>query len=56
LPAIGFAPAEEYLSRGLFYRALVGSAAFFAIYHPPMSRLPVGLLGLVNDRRNKLIR
>jgi hypothetical protein len=57
--AIGFAPfAEEYLFRGLLFRALdrewggwraiVGSAAFFAIYHPPMSWLPVGLLGAAN--------
>jgi len=57
--AIGFAPfAEEYLFRGLVYRALdrewggwravVGSAAFFAIYHPPLSWLPVGLLGVAN--------
>jgi membrane protease YdiL (CAAX protease family) len=57
LIAIGFAPfAEEYLFRGLLYRALdrewggwravLGSAAFFAIYHPPLSWLPVGLLGI----------
>jgi len=57
--AIGFAPfAEEYLFRGLLFRALdrewggwravVGSAAFFAIYHPPLSWLPVGLLGAAN--------
>lgn len=57
--AIGFAPfAEEYLFRGLLFRALdrewggwralVGSAAFFAIYHPPLAWLPVGLLGLTN--------
>jgi membrane protease YdiL (CAAX protease family) len=57
--AVGFAPfAEEYLFRGLLFRALdrewggwravVGSAAFFAIYHPPMSWLPVGLLGVAN--------
>jgi len=57
--AVGFAPfAEEYLFRGLVYRALdrewggwravVGSAAFFAIYHPPLSWLPVGLLGVAN--------
>jgi membrane protease YdiL (CAAX protease family) len=55
--AVGFAPfAEEYLFRGLLYRALdrewggwravIGSAAFFAIYHPPLSWLPVGLLGI----------
>jgi len=57
--AVGFAPfAEEYLFRGLVYRALdrewggwravVGSGAFFAIYHPPLSWLPVGLLGVAN--------
>ncbi len=57
--AVFMAPfAEEYLFRGLLYRALdrewggwkamVGSAAFFAIYHPPMAWLPVGLLGLFN--------
>jgi membrane protease YdiL (CAAX protease family) len=57
--AIGFAPfAEEYLFRGLLFRALdrewggwravAGSAAFFAIYHPPLSWLPVGLLGAAN--------
>jgi len=57
--AIGFAPfAEEYLFRGLLFRALdrewggwravLGSAAFFAIYHPPLSWLPVGLLGAAN--------
>jgi len=57
--AVAFAPfAEEYLFRGLLFRALdrewggwralVGSAAFFAIYHPPLAWLPVGLLGLTN--------
>ena len=57
--AVGIAPfAEEYLFRGLLFRALdrewggwravVGSAAFFAIYHPPLSWLPVGLLGISN--------
>jgi membrane protease YdiL (CAAX protease family) len=57
--AIAFAPfAEEYLFRGLLFRALdrewggwhavVGSAAFFAIYHPPLSWLPVALLGIAN--------
>jgi membrane protease YdiL (CAAX protease family) len=57
--AIGVAPfAEEYLFRGLLYRALdrewggwravVGSAAFFAIYHPTISWIPVGLLGIFN--------
>lgn len=57
--AIAFAPfAEEYLFRGLLFRALDrewggwralgGSAAFFAIYHPPLAWVPVGLLGLTN--------
>jgi membrane protease YdiL (CAAX protease family) len=57
--AVFFAPfAEEYLFRGLLFRALdrewggwravVGSAAFFAIYHPPLSWLPVALLGIAN--------
>jgi membrane protease YdiL (CAAX protease family) len=57
--AVVFAPfAEEYLFRGLLYRALdrewggwravLGSAAFFAIYHQPLSWLPVGLLGAAN--------
>lgn len=57
--AVGFAPfAEEYLFRGLLFRALdrewggwhavIGSAAFFAIYHAPLSWLPVGLLGITN--------
>jgi membrane protease YdiL (CAAX protease family) len=59
ISAVGFAPfAEEYLFRGLLYRALdrewggwraiVGSAAFFAIYHPALSWGPVFLLGAVN--------
>jgi membrane protease YdiL (CAAX protease family) len=54
-----FAPmAEEYLFRGLLYRglerhwggwrAVAGSAAFFAVYHPALSWLPVGLLGAAN--------
>jgi membrane protease YdiL (CAAX protease family) len=54
--AVGFAPiAEEYLFRGLLFRALdrewggarasCGSACFFAIYHPPLAWLPVALLG-----------
>lgn len=58
--AVAFAPfAEEYLFRGLLFRALdrewggwralVGSAAFFAVYHSPLSWLPVGLLGLTNS-------
>ncbi len=57
--AVAVAPfAEEYLFRGLLFRALdrewggwraiVGSAAFFAIYHPPLAWLPVGLLGIAN--------
>lgn len=57
--AVLFAPfAEEYLFRGLLFRALdrewggwravVGSAAFFAIYHPALSWLPVVLLGICN--------
>jgi membrane protease YdiL (CAAX protease family) len=57
--AVGFAPfAEEYLFRGLLYRALdrewggwravVGSAAFFAIYHPALAWPPVVLLGITN--------
>jgi membrane protease YdiL (CAAX protease family) len=57
--AVAFAPfAEEYLFRGLLFRALdrewggwravVGSAAFFAIYHAPLSWLPVGMLGITN--------
>ncbi|MGA8407910.1 MAG: CPBP family intramembrane glutamic endopeptidase [Candidatus Acidiferrales bacterium] len=57
--AVLLAPfAEEYLFRGLLFRALdrewggwravVGSAAFFAIYHPALSWLPVGLLGVTN--------
>jgi len=57
--AVGFAPfAEEYLFRGLLFRSLdrewggwkavVGSAAFFAVYHPPLSWLPVAVLGAAN--------
>jgi len=57
--AILFAPfAEEYLFRGLLFRALdrhwggwkavLGAAAFFAIYHTPLAWLPVGLLGVAN--------
>jgi membrane protease YdiL (CAAX protease family) len=57
--AVLFAPAaEEYLFRGLLYRvldrewggwlAVACSAAFFAIYHPLLSWLPVGLLGMTN--------
>lgn len=57
--AIGFAPfAEEYLFRGLVFRALdnlwggwkavLGAAAFFAIYHPPLAWPPVWLVGVAN--------
>lgn len=57
--AVGFAPfAEEYLFRGLLFRALdrewggwralVGAAAFFAAYHPVLAWPPVFALGLVN--------
>jgi membrane protease YdiL (CAAX protease family) len=57
--AVLFAPfAEEYLFRGLLYRALdrewggwravLGSAAFFAVYHPALSWLPVAALGAAN--------
>jgi membrane protease YdiL (CAAX protease family) len=57
--AVLIAPfTEEYLFRGLLFRSLdrewggwravVGSAAFFAIYHPPLSWLPVALLGMAN--------
>jgi len=58
LVAVAFAPiAEEYLFRGLLFRALdrewggwravVGSAIFFGVYHPPLSWIPVGLAGVV---------
>jgi membrane protease YdiL (CAAX protease family) len=54
--AVGVAPlAEEYLFRGLLFRALDrewrdwraiwGSACFFAIYHPPVAWVPVAVLG-----------
>jgi membrane protease YdiL (CAAX protease family) len=57
--AVAFAPfAEEYLFRGLLFRALdrewggwravIGSAAFFAVYHPAMSWPPVFLVGMCN--------
>jgi membrane protease YdiL (CAAX protease family) len=57
--AIGFAPfAEEYLFRGLVFRtldrqwggwkAVLGAAAFFAIYHPPLAWVPVALVGATN--------
>ena len=51
--------AEEFLFRGLLYRALdrewgggravIGSAVFFAIYHPYLAWLPVGTLGALNS-------
>jgi len=51
-------PAEEYLFRGLLFRSLdrewggwravLGSAGFFAIYHPPSSWLPVFAVGAFN--------
>jgi membrane protease YdiL (CAAX protease family) len=57
--AVGFAPfAEEYLFRGLLFRALdrvwggwkavVGSAAFFAIYHQPLAWPLVFSVGALN--------
>jgi membrane protease YdiL (CAAX protease family) len=57
--AVAFAPfAEEYLFRGLLFRALdrewggwkavAGSAAFFAIYHPPLAWPMVFSLGALN--------
>jgi membrane protease YdiL (CAAX protease family) len=57
--AVGFAPfAEEYLFRGLLFRALdrewggwkavMGSAAFFAIYHPLLALPMVVGLGALN--------
>ena len=57
--AVFIAPfAEEFLFRGLLYRALdrtwggwqatAGSAALFAVYHPMLSWAPVGALGLLN--------
>jgi membrane protease YdiL (CAAX protease family) len=55
--AVLFAPAaEEYLFRGLLYRtldrewggwlAVLASAVFFMIYHPFVSWLPVGAVGI----------
>ena len=55
--AVLFAPlAEEYLFRGLLFRALVrqwtpwaallGSSAFFTIYHQPLAWPPVFLVGV----------
>lgn len=57
--AVGMAPlAEEFFFRGLLYRALdrewggvramVGSAAYFAIYHPPVSWIPVFCVGFAS--------
>jgi membrane protease YdiL (CAAX protease family) len=57
--AVAFAPfAEEYLFRGLLFRALdrewggwravLGSAAFFAVYHPALSWPPVALVAVAN--------
>ena len=59
LMAVGFAPvAEEFFFRGLLFRALdrewsgraalIGSAAFFAMYHPPLAWPPVFAVGLAN--------
>ncbi len=59
LIAIGMAPfAEEYLFRGLLFRALdrewggwraiLGSALLFGVYHPPLSWLPVIAVGVWN--------
>jgi membrane protease YdiL (CAAX protease family) len=49
---------EEFLFRGLLFRSLdrewsgwrgvLGSASFFAIYHPPLAWLPVALVGIAN--------
>ncbi len=57
--AVCFAPfAEEYLFRGLLFRTLdrewggwraaLGSAAFFTIYHPPLAWIPVFTVGALN--------
>ncbi|MBO0721758.1 MAG: CPBP family intramembrane metalloprotease, partial [Blastocatellia bacterium] len=59
ITAVAFAPfAEEYLFRGLLYRALdrewggwravLASAAFFAVYHPALSWPLVVLVGITN--------
>ncbi len=67
--AVGLAPiVEEYFFRGLLFRALdrewggtralIGSAAYFAIYHPPISWLPVFVLGVLNAwlfRRTRML-
>lgn len=58
LMAVVFAPlAEEYFFRGLLFRtldrelgdwrAVVLSAAFFALFHPPLAWIPVACVGLV---------
>lgn len=55
--AVGLAPlAEEYFFRGLLFRtldrelgdwrAVVLSAAFFALFHPPLAWVPVACVGL----------
>ena len=57
--AVLFAPfAEEYLFRGLLFRALdrewggwkaiLGSAAFFTVYQPTLAWIPVFTLGVLN--------
>ncbi len=57
--AVFIAPlAEEFLFRGLLFRSLdrewggwravVGNAAFFAVYHPALAWLPVAALGALN--------
>lgn len=57
--AVACAPfAEEFLFRGLLYRALdrewggwramIGAGAFFAVYHPALSWAPVAVLGAMN--------
>ena len=57
--AVCFAPfAEEYLFRGLLFRSLdrewggwkavLGSAAFFTVYHPPLAWIPVFTVGAIN--------
>lgn len=58
LPVLLAPLAEEYLFRGLLYRSLqretshwravLGSAAFFAVYHPPIYWLPMFLLGVLS--------
>jgi membrane protease YdiL (CAAX protease family) len=58
LVAVGAAPvAEEYLFRGLLFRALdrewggwhalIGSALFFGVYHPMLAWVPVTLVGVI---------